>query len=128
MHCSSLEIIINVMCQRLPLLLWLIPALASAQQLSCPRYSQSQLSLDQGALNLQREFASPAHKTDRAVTRSAASANFIDDYVFAKMAKDGVESAPPTTDSEFLRRIYLDVTGRIPQPEAVEKFLSDTSP
>ncbi len=31
-------------------------------------------------------------------------------------------------DAEFLRRIYLDLTGRIPSAETARKFLADTSP
>ncbi|HEX4945626.1 MAG TPA: DUF1549 domain-containing protein [Blastocatellia bacterium] len=54
--------------------------------------------------------------------------NFIDNILFAKMAKDSVMSAPLCTDEEFLRRAYLDLTGRIPAPDAVTNFVKDTSP
>lgn len=37
-------------------------------------------------------------------------------------------SAPLAGDAEFLRRIYLDLTGRIPSTEAARKFLEDKSP
>ncbi len=54
--------------------------------------------------------------------------NFIDNILFDKMAKDSVMSAPLCTDEEFLRRAYLDLTARIPAPDAVTNFLKDTSP
>lgn len=103
----------------------------AGQQLACPRYSQGQLSTDLGALNIQRQFGSVTRGAKRVSARqvtTVASANFIDDYIFGKMAKDSIEAAPSSSDSEFMRRVYLDITGRIPQPEAVEKFLSDTAP
>ncbi len=51
----------------------------------------------------------------------------IDKYIFQKMGEAGVAPAPPTTDTEFLRRVTLDLTGRIPTPEAIVAFVSDTS-
>lgn len=54
--------------------------------------------------------------------------NFIDDILFGRMQNDNIQSAPLCTDSEFLRRVTLDLTGRIPTPEAVTAFLADESP
>lgn len=53
--------------------------------------------------------------------------NFIDQHLFDKMARAGVNSAPLSTDEEFLRRVTLDLTGRLPEPNAVRQFLLDTS-
>lgn len=54
--------------------------------------------------------------------------NFIDNILFDRMAADGVGSAPLSSDVEFMRRVSLDLTGRIPDPEAVTQFLDDTNP
>jgi hypothetical protein len=54
--------------------------------------------------------------------------NFIDDYVFSKIEKDRVPHAGLSSDSEFLRRVTLDLTGRLPEPDAVRKFLADQDP
>jgi Protein of unknown function (DUF1553)/Protein of unknown function (DUF1549) len=54
--------------------------------------------------------------------------NHIDTILFDKMAKDSVMSAPLCTDEEFVRRAYLDLTARIPAPDAVTNFLKDTNP
>jgi hypothetical protein len=53
--------------------------------------------------------------------------NFIDNLIFDRMAKDNIQSAPLASDAEFIRRAYLDLTGRIPAAEDVTRFLSDTN-
>ncbi|MGH9632302.1 MAG: DUF1549 domain-containing protein, partial [Bryobacteraceae bacterium] len=58
----------------------------------------------------------------------AARRNFIDNYIFGRMDRDGVPHAPLASDQEFLRRVRLDVTGRIPSPEETREFLADNSP
>ena len=54
--------------------------------------------------------------------------NFIDEYIFGRMERDGIQPAPISSDEEFLRRIYLDVTGRIPSADQVRSFVNDTDP
>src|SRR5438132_3839685 len=54
--------------------------------------------------------------------------NFIDDYIFGKLEKDGIPHAPLSTDEEFFRRIHLDLWGRIPDSLDVRKFLKDSEP
>ena len=39
-----------------------------------------------------------------------------------------VEPAPPATDEEFVRRLYLDLAGRIPATSETRAFLASTSP
>jgi Protein of unknown function (DUF1549)/Protein of unknown function (DUF1553) len=53
--------------------------------------------------------------------------NFIDNILFDKMAKDSVMSAAIASDAEFIRRVYLDLTGRIPSAAAVTSFLNDSN-
>ena len=55
-----------------------------------------------------------------------ARKNLIDDYIFGKMEADGVPHAPLATDTEFIRRVYLDLTARIPDPDEVRKFVAST--
>lgn len=54
--------------------------------------------------------------------------NFIDDAIFNRMASAGIQSAPLSSDAEFLRRVTLDLTGRIPSSADVDAFLADTNP
>src|SRR5437868_5750531 len=52
----------------------------------------------------------------------------IDSYIFGAMKANNIAPAPKTTDWEFVRRVTLDLTGRIPTPERVFAFVGDTSP
>ncbi len=51
--------------------------------------------------------------------------NFIDNILFDRMQRDSIQSAPVSTDEEFVRRIYLDLTGRIPAAADVTAFVAD---
>ncbi|MDX2031962.1 MAG: DUF1549 domain-containing protein [Blastocatellia bacterium] len=54
--------------------------------------------------------------------------NFIDEILFGKMQEDGIQSAPIASDAEYIRRVTLDLTGRIPSEAAVIAFLNSTDP
>src|SRR5438105_5141000 len=54
--------------------------------------------------------------------------NFIDELIFGRMESDGIKAAPLADDPEFVRRVYLDLTGRIPSVDQFQSFLDDTNP
>jgi len=54
--------------------------------------------------------------------------NFIDDIIFGTMGAAGIRSAPTASDVEYLRRVTLDLTGRIPSGADVVSFMADTNP
>ena len=54
--------------------------------------------------------------------------NVIDSIIFGRMERDGIASAPLCTDAEFIRRVSLDLTGRIPSPDDVTSFIQDQDP
>jgi hypothetical protein len=51
--------------------------------------------------------------------------NFIDTKVFAELRRLGIPPSPLSDDSEFLRRVTLDVIGTLPTPEEVRAFLRE---
>src|SRR5947209_7153911 len=55
-------------------------------------------------------------------------ADLIDQQIEAKWAKSKVTPAPPAADAEFMRRVYLDLAGRIPKVADARDFLEDKSP
>lgn len=53
--------------------------------------------------------------------------NFIDKLVDVKLAKLNIAPSGLCGDAEYLRRIYLDLTGTLPTPDEARKFLADTT-
>lgn len=56
------------------------------------------------------------------------SAAEIDRLVTANYKKTGTIANAKTTDAQFLRRVYLDITGTIPTLAQTRKFLNSTDP
>lgn len=54
--------------------------------------------------------------------------NPIDGFVAARHREKGLQPAPQADRRTLIRRLYLDITGLPPSPEAVEAFVADTSP
>lgn len=64
----------------------------------------------------------------RAEEPTAAMRARIDELLDQKWREAGVVAAPPASDAEFLRRVYLDLTGRIPRVSEARDFLADPRP
>ena len=66
----------------------------------------------------------PVKKVNPAtLSRVKVSAGRIDSLIKSMYAKHSVEPESLTTDSQFVRRIYLDITGTIPTLQQTRKFL-----
>lgn len=52
--------------------------------------------------------------------------NFIDEHAWTKLRSLGITPSPPADDAKFLRRVYLDIIGRLPTPEEVRGFLAES--
>jgi hypothetical protein len=63
-----------------------------------------------------------------AADNPAALSGKIEELVAAKWAAAKVEPAPLADDAEFLRRVYLDLTGKIPPVADARAFLDDPAP
>ena len=57
-----------------------------------------------------------------------SNAGIIDSYIFSALQSAGVQPADSTTDWEFIRRVTLDLTGRMPSPADVTAFVNDSTP
>lgn len=56
------------------------------------------------------------------------SHNYIDDLVFTKLKAMGMPPSDPCDDATFIRRVSLDIAGRLPSLEETQRFLADTDP
>ncbi len=56
------------------------------------------------------------------------ASNFIDRYVFKKLETLGMPPSQICDDSTFLRRVTVDIAGRLPTAEEAESFLAESSP
>ena len=63
---------------------------------------------------------------DAAAYARAPRANFIDGLVLTKLSELNIEPSPLSSDTEFIRRAYLDAAGILPAPDEIRAFLSDT--
>src|SRR4029079_14518140 len=53
-----------------------------------------------------------------------AAKNFIDERVFANLKELGIPASAVCDDATFLRRVTLDIGGRLPTEEEAKAFLS----
>lgn len=63
----------------------------------------------------------------KATSETSSITNTIDELVDAKLAEIGEKRNPKIDDDVFVRRIYLDVIGRIPTLEETQDFLNSKS-
>ncbi len=59
------------------------------------------------------------------IPHDADSDNLVDQYIFAALKSASVTPAGLTNDYEFIRRVTLDLTGRIPAPDKVVSFVAN---
>ncbi|MCP4811952.1 MAG: DUF1549 domain-containing protein, partial [Planctomycetaceae bacterium] len=61
------------------------------------------------------------------VTKLPATKNLVDKQVFAKLKSLGMPSSQVCDDATFLRRVTVDIAGRLPTQAESEAFLADQS-
>src|SRR5205809_3928716 len=93
------------------------PRKAQVEPMSQDRFSEIHAPLFQppksnNAGALTERVAASLHGA-KTTSAPVPSRNFIDERIFGKMERDGVPHATLTDDNEFLRRVTLDLTGRI---------------
>ena len=54
--------------------------------------------------------------------------NAVDVEVLAALRKRGISPARPCSDEVFLRRVYVDLIGTLPEPAEAQEFLKDSRP
>ena len=67
-----------------------------------------------------------AKSVEETTKETADTASRIDTIIQLDLAKHGLKPNPPASDVEFVRRLYLDVIGRIPTGDELKRFYADT--
>ncbi|MFQ6132833.1 MAG: DUF1553 domain-containing protein [Armatimonadota bacterium] len=76
-----------------------------------------------GTMVAAQAVVAPFERADWAVPVSP-----IDARVLSTLRERGIEPANPCSDAVFLRRVYLDVIGTLPEPLVVRAFLASRRP
>ncbi|MEM1067389.1 MAG: DUF1549 and DUF1553 domain-containing protein, partial [Planctomycetota bacterium] len=61
-------------------------------------------------------------------TQQLTEKNEVDRYINRELQRLRLPVSPATDDWRFIRRVTLDLTGRMPTAEAVKRFMSDSNP
>ena len=68
------------------------------------------------------------NKVAKSVFTRAKRRNFIDELVLEKLQSLNLPPSPRCTDSEFIRRAFIDACGILPTGQETRDFLADKSP
>ena len=63
-----------------------------------------------------------------AVKGGAWVKNGIDNFIFARLEREGIAPSPEADRATLIRRVSLDLTGLLPTPEEVRTFTEDRAP
>ena len=72
-------------------------------------------------------ITSPWPRDPKSTAKFLPPRNVIDEKINDQLTQLNLPTSAPATDSEFIRRAFLDTIGLLPTPEEVRAFLKDTS-
>lgn len=72
-------------------------------------------------------FKPPVRVPLPSVANPAWARNDIDHFVLSTLEKRGLKPAPEADRRTLIRRLYFDLVGLPPEPEAIDLFVNDTS-
>jgi hypothetical protein len=75
-------------------------------------------------------FTPPQRPTVPVVSANSSdsSTNPIDSFLREQLSANGLSFSPPAAKSTLIRRIYLDMLGILPSPQAIQRYSADDSP
>jgi hypothetical protein len=73
-------------------------------------------------------YIKPTRPTVPSVHNSKWPRNPIDNFILARLEKEGLKPSPQADRRTLIRRVSLDLTGLPPTIEEVDRFLADKSP
>jgi hypothetical protein len=107
----------------------LMPPAASGHKLSEKQIETIKRWIEEGAQwNEHWAFIPPKRPEIPKVANSAWARTPIDNFILARLEKEGLKPSPEANRATLLRRVHLDLTGLPPTPAEVDAFLADRSP
>ncbi len=94
-------------------------------EVHAPLFQSTKKSAEAGVVT--ERVAASLGKVGQAST-ALAPRNFVDVHIFGKMRRESVPHALLATDAEFMRRVKLDLTGRIPTADEIRAFIANPDP
>jgi mono/diheme cytochrome c family protein len=73
-------------------------------------------------------FQKPKRQDLPAVQNAKWVRNPIDNFILARLEREGIQPSPEASRHTLLRRLSLDLTGLPPSPEEIRAFVDDKSP
>ncbi|MEX2114070.1 MAG: PSD1 and planctomycete cytochrome C domain-containing protein [Pirellulales bacterium] len=73
-------------------------------------------------------YVAPVRPALPAVTDPAWTVNGVDQFILARLDREGLKPAPPADRATILRRVALDLTGLPPTVNEMRRFGADDSP
>ena len=70
-------------------------------------------------------FAPPVRPERPVVSNPGWNRTAVDEFILARLEREGIQPSPPASKRTLIRRAYLDVIGLPPTPEEVEAFVAD---
>jgi hypothetical protein len=106
-----------------------MPPAASGLKLTAAQIATLKEWIDEGApWNNHWSFDPPQRLDPPAVALQAWPRNSIDNFVLARLEKEGLQPSPAADKATLLRRVSLDLTGLPPTTAELDAFLADKSP
>jgi mono/diheme cytochrome c family protein len=106
-----------------------MPPPANGARLTARQVATLRAWIAQGAKYQQHwAFVAPRRPAAPAVQPAAWCRNPIDNFVLARLRKEGLKPSPVADRYALIRRVSFDLRGLPPTPQEVEAFVSDRSP
>ena len=106
-----------------------MPPLESGHALTEAQISVLRRWIDTGApWDTHWAYVPPKHPDPPATRRAGWARNPIDQFILARLEREGLQPSPEADKTTLLRRVTYDLTGLPPTPADIDAFLADKAP
>ncbi len=106
-----------------------MPPLKSVSKLTQAQIQTLKKWIDEGAVwGKHWAFEAPQRPVLPAVKKAVWPKNSIDNFILARLERDGLIPSPAAPKETLIRRVTLDLNGLPPTPDEVDNFVGDKAP